>query len=114
MRGDVTRLKMSVQHLDWSDCFGVFLQLESSVVARDRTTDNQHYCLLFWTVCFYSGSFHNVVQLFIFLLTATVHVFRDLKPDNMLISNQGHIKLTDFGLSRVTLNRGKSYPCLTS
>lgn len=41
-----------------------------------------------------------------------IHVFRDLKPDNMLITNQGHIKLTDFGLSRVTLNRGKSclYP----
>uniref|UniRef100_A0A8C9E7P7 Serine/threonine-protein kinase greatwall n=1 Tax=Phocoena sinus TaxID=42100 RepID=A0A8C9E7P7_PHOSS len=33
-------------------------------------------------------------------------IHRDLKPDNMLISNEGHIKLTDFGLSRVTLNRG--------
>ncbi|XP_038654115.1 serine/threonine-protein kinase greatwall isoform X1 [Scyliorhinus canicula] len=32
-------------------------------------------------------------------------IHRDLKPDNMLISNLGHIKLTDFGLSRVTLNR---------
>lgn len=32
---------------------------------------------------------------------------RDLKPDNMLISNEGHIKLTDFGLSRTMLDRGE-------
>ena len=31
-------------------------------------------------------------------------VHRDLKPDNMLINNKGHMKLTDFGLSRTGFN----------
>lgn len=32
---------------------------------------------------------------------------RDLKPDNMLISHTGHMKLTDFGLSQVQQKQSK-------
>ena len=55
------------------------------------------------------GRFSNDVALFylteILLAFQYLHsmdiAYRDLKPENLLIDKEGHIKLTDFGFSKV-------------
>lgn len=36
-------------------------------------------------------------------------IYRDLKPENILLDSDGHIALTDFGLSKLPLEEGKAY-----
>ena len=35
-------------------------------------------------------------------------VYRELKPENLLVNDEGHIKLTDYGLSKVIIEDRKS------
>lgn len=41
-------------------------------------------------------------------------IYRDLKPDNCVIDNEGHVRLTDFGLSKegvLNINNGANSFC---
>lgn len=59
------------------------------------------------------GRFANDVALFyaveIILAFEYLHsmdiTYRDLKPENLLICHEGHIKITDFGFAKVVKDR---------
>lgn len=37
-------------------------------------------------------------------------VYRDLKPENLLIDGEGHVKITDFGFAKIVPDRYLNFP----
>uniref|UniRef100_A0A3B5M2N1 non-specific serine/threonine protein kinase n=1 Tax=Xiphophorus couchianus TaxID=32473 RepID=A0A3B5M2N1_9TELE len=54
------------------------------------------------TACFYLGE----ITMALGHLHSNGIIYRDLKPENIMLCHQGHIKLTDFGLSKESIHDG--------
>merc|ERR1719204_175830 len=78
-----TRLYFVMDYCSGGDFFG-FLRIKKRFTERETR--------------FYAGE----IALALECLHKNKIVYRDLKPENMLLDSTGHIKMTDFGLSKDT------------
>ncbi|EPZ36442.1 kinase-like protein [Rozella allomycis CSF55] len=84
----------------FQDCDYVYLAMEYVPGGDLRTLINNSGILKESDACFYVSEMFMAVN----VLHNLGYIHRDLKPENFLIDCNGHIKLTDFGLSKGTLS----------
>jgi protein kinase X len=62
---------------------------------------------IFWNVGFYfSANFYTAeIVLALEYLHSQSVVYRDLKPENLLLDRDGHLKITDFGFAKKLTDR---------
>merc|ERR1740138_1712545 len=83
---DEKRLCMLLEYVNGGELF--------SYLRKEGRLPNEH-------AMFYSG---EIVLAFQYLQSEHI-VYRDLKPENLLIDTDGHMKITDFGFAKVVEDR---------
>eukprot|EP01134_Creolimax_fragrantissima_P006227 CFRG6227T1 len=117
---DIVRLKQ-VEHIRSERAILAFVQHPFIIHMYASYQDSVHLYMLFEYVCggeLFShlrkaGRFENTVARFyvveIVLALEYLHdldvIYRDLKPENLLLGTHGHIKITDFGFAKRVTDR---------
>jgi len=134
--GDLYAMKI----VDWSDRFttngllqlkvekDIYEVLQGDYVANAVWTFHDMNSICFVTHYMPGGDFNNVINVIgrleedqakfylaeLVLAIESLHelgiIHRDLKPNNILLDERGHLKLTDFGLSKQGFNQLRTTP----